>query len=185
MRIERLDKEDSEYIQQMAALLVDSFKDTGSMAWPDQESGLKEVLECLQDDRICIAAFDELNNLIGWAGALRKYENVTWELHPIMVAEEHRGQRIGSQLVAALEEAVRESGGETLVLGADDENFRTSVAGVDLYPNVLENLMNIKNPGRHPYEFYQKIGFSLVGIIPDANGPGKPDILMAKRIAQK
>ena len=33
------------------------------------------------------------------------------------------------------------------------------------------------------YEFYQKIGFSFVGVIPDANGFGKPDIIMAKRVA--
>jgi aminoglycoside 6'-N-acetyltransferase I len=27
----------------------------------------------------------------------------------------------------------------------------------------------------HPYEFYMKIGFSIVGVMPDANGVGKPD----------
>jgi hypothetical protein len=40
----------------------------------------------------------------------------------------------------------------------------------------------IKNLHRHPFEFYQKAGFSIVGVVPDANGPGKPDILMAKRL---
>ena len=29
---------------------------------------------------------------------------------------------------------------------------------------------------------YQKCGFVIVGVVPDANGPGKPDILMAKRV---
>ena len=32
-------------------------------------------------------------------------------------------------------------------------------------------------------EFYLRVGFHIVGVIPDANGFGKPDILMAKRIA--
>jgi aminoglycoside 6'-N-acetyltransferase I len=36
----------------------------------------------------------------------------------------------------------------------------------------------------HPYEFYQKLGYVIVGVIPDANGPGKPDILMAKSLAR-
>lgn len=35
---------------------------------------------------------------------------------------------------------------------------------------------------RHPYEFYLKLGYTVVGVIPDANGPGKPDILMATRL---
>ena len=34
----------------------------------------------------------------------------------------------------------------------------------------------------HPFEFYQKLGFVIVGVMPDANGLGKPDIFMAKRL---
>jgi len=26
------------------------------------------------------------------------------------------------------------------------------------------------------------MGYAIVGVIPDANGPGKPDIIMAKRM---
>ena len=35
----------------------------------------------------------------------------------------------------------------------------------------------------HPAGFYLRMGFEIVGLIPDANGPGKPDILMAKRVS--
>jgi aminoglycoside 6'-N-acetyltransferase I len=35
----------------------------------------------------------------------------------------------------------------------------------------------------HPAGFYSRMGFQVVGLIPDANGPGKPDILMAKRVS--
>jgi aminoglycoside 6'-N-acetyltransferase I len=34
-------------------------------------------------------------------------------------------------------------------------------------------------------EFYRKLGFVIVGVVPDANGPGKPDILMAKRVGRQ
>jgi hypothetical protein len=28
------------------------------------------------------------------------------------------------------------------------------------------------------------MGFVVVGVLPDANGPGKPDMLMAKRVGR-
>jgi aminoglycoside 6'-N-acetyltransferase I len=40
---------------------------------------------------------------------------------------------------------------------------------------------NLKN---HPFTFYERLGYHIVGVIPDANGIGKPDILMAKRLRQ-
>ena len=73
-------------------------------------------------------------------------------------------------------------GATTLYLGTDDEDGRTSLSDTDLYPDPLEHLAATTNPGRHPYGFYLACGFSIVGVIPDANGPGKPDILMARRL---
>ena len=64
----------------------------------------------------------------------------------------------------------------------DDEDYQTSLSGIDLYPTPFEHLARIRNVRGHPYEFYLKVGFSLVGVLPDANGPGKPDIFMAKRL---
>jgi aminoglycoside 6'-N-acetyltransferase I len=58
----------------------------------------------------------------------------------------------------------------------------TTLSGADLYPDVLGHLANIKNLRGHPYEFYSRLGFSLIGAMPDANGWGKPDIYMAKRL---
>lgn len=61
---------------------------------------------------------------------------------------------------------------------------------VDLRPNDHERIeqvaalliASIRNLGGHPYEFYQRCGFTIVGVLPDASGPGKPDIFMAKRL---
>lgn len=58
----------------------------------------------------------------------------------------------------------------------------TSIGGVDLYPGVLAKTAEIRNIRNHPFEFYQKIGFEVVGVVPDANGFGRPDIMMAKRL---
>jgi len=37
---------------------------------------------------------------------------------------------------------------------------------------------------QHPYEFYQKQGFVIIGVMPDANGIGKLDILMTKSVVR-
>ncbi|MCH9670965.1 MAG: hypothetical protein K0U93_05890 [Gammaproteobacteria bacterium] len=69
------------------------------------------------------------------------------------------------------------------MLGADDETNATSLAGIDLYPDVTRHIRAIENLNRHQFEFYQKQGYVIVGVVPDANGFGKPDILMTKRLA--
>ena len=58
----------------------------------------------------------------------------------------------------------------------------TSLAGVDLYPDPLVHLARLEDVKGHPFRFYLLQGYSVVGVIPDANGPGKPDILLAKRL---
>ena len=91
---------------------------------------------------------------------------------------------IGRALVADLEDRVRERGAVTLFLGTDDEDDRTSLGGIDLYPDPLQHLERLRNLRGHPFEFYRKCGFVVVGVLPDANGFGKPDIYMAKRVAR-
>jgi aminoglycoside 6'-N-acetyltransferase I len=184
MRIVTVHTEDLDLINQVANLLVEGFRDTGSTSWLELEAGLREVRESLQEDRISLAALDDNGMLLGWVSGIRQYDGHAWELHGLVVRPEFRSQGIGRTLFQALEDRVRELGATTIFLGTDDENYRTTVSGIDLYPNVLEKLLDIKNPGNHPYEFYQKVGFTIVGIIPDANGFGKPDIFMAKRIAR-
>ncbi len=43
-------------------------------------------------------------------------------------------------------------------------------------------IVDLRDVRGHPFEFYRKCGFVVVGLVPDANGFGKPDILMAKRV---
>ena len=182
MRVIILRSEDKDFINQVANLLVEGFRDTGSTSWPDFDAGLTEVRESLQDDRISLVAVNDDMMVVGWVSGIQRYDGHVWELHGLVVKPAFRGQGIGRALVTALEEQVRELGGMTIFLGADDENYRTTISGMDLYPNVLEKLLKIENPGNHPYEFYQKVGFTIVGVVPDANGFGKPDIFMAKRV---
>jgi aminoglycoside 6'-N-acetyltransferase I len=115
-------------------------------------------------------------------GGIPQYGGRVWELHPLVVSSAARRRGIGRALVADLEALARERGGITLWVGSDDEAGLTSLSGVDLYDHLPQRLATIRNLGGHPYEFYQRLGFVIVGVMPDANGFGKPDILLAKRI---
>lgn len=96
---------------------------------------------------------------------------------------DNRGLGIGKTLVAALEDRLPGLGALILYLGTDDdgETAGTSAWGIDLFPDPLSHAANLEVID-HPAAFYRQLGYSVVGLIPDANGPGKPDILMAKRI---
>ena len=172
---------DERVIQQVATMLVEGFRRHWPNAWPDLEGAILEVTESLSDERISRVAMDG-EIVLGWIGAIPEYGGMSWELHPLVVHGDYRNRGIGRALVADLEQRVSERGGVTIFLGTDDEDDMTSLGGKDLYPNVLAHLALIENPKGHPYEFYQKVGFTIVGVIPDANGRGKPDILMAKRV---
>ncbi len=80
------------------------------------------------------------------------------------------------------EAQVAARGGLTITLGSDDETGMTSLSGADLYHDLWRHVESIRNPGGHPYAFYQRLGYTITGVVPDANGPGKPDILMCKRV---
>ena len=80
------------------------------------------------------------------------------------------------------EEQVRLRGGLTITLGSDDEDNMTTLSNVDLYENLWDKVKNIRNLKNHPFEFYQKMGYVITGVIIDANGIGKPDILMSKKV---
>jgi aminoglycoside 6'-N-acetyltransferase I len=169
--------------QQAAEILVLAFRQDWPDAWPDIESASQEVAECLDPERICRAAVAPGGGVLGWIGGISTYDGHVWELHPLAVHPDFQGLGIGRALVLDLEEQVRQQGGITVFLGTDDESYLTSAGGIDLYPNVLEKAMRLHNRGRHPFTFYQTLGYEVVGLVPDANGPGKPDILMAKRVA--
>ena len=184
MRIVDLHPDDEATIRQVAALLVEGFRGV-SAAWPDLTAGLDEVRATLAPGRISRVALAEEGAVLGWIGGKPEYGGNVWELHPLVVHPAHRRKGIGRALVADLEGEVARRGGHTLWLGTDDEDRRTSLGGVDLYPDPLAHLARIRNLAGHPYEFYLKVGFVLAGVVPDANGPGKPDILMARRVARK
>ena len=184
-RITDLQPDDLDQREQVAELLVIGFAEHWPSAWPDLRAASEEVEESFEEGRISRVALDQTGRVAGWIGGISSYGGRTWELHPLVVHPDTQRKGIGTALVGDFEQTVRQAGGTTIWLGTDDESEMTSIGGVNLYPNVLEGLSGIRNLQGHPFEFYLRMGFSLVGVIPDANGPGKPDILMAKRVSDE
>ena len=185
MRIVDLVPHNESAIQQVAALLVSGFAEHYPEAWPDHESAVNEVRESFAPDRLSLIAVDDDQTVVGWIGGIRQYDGRVWELHPIVVAQDRQRQGIGRALVERLEARARELGGLTMWLGTDDDDGQTSLSGVNLYDDLPGRLANIRNLNSHPYEFYQRLGYTIAGVMPDANGVGKPDIYMAKRIGDE
>jgi aminoglycoside 6'-N-acetyltransferase I len=168
-------------IGQMAEILVEAFAEHSPGSWPDVPSALETVAERLEAGKVVLAALDDDGSVLGWIGGQHEYALV-WELHPLAVRPPNQRQGVGRVLVAELETRVRAMGCLTLRLGTDDEDGMTSLAGIDLYPDPLAKLAALADVKGHPFRFYQRLGYAVVGVIPDANGFGRPDILMAKRL---
>jgi len=151
-------------------------------AYNDPGAAEAEVRTFLgEPDRFALAALDG-DRLLGWIGGIRNYSHA-FELHPLVVDPRVQRRGIGSALLAALEERARAEGAITLYLGSDDDFGGTNLFGRDLYPDVLSKAQQLAPTGVHAISFYRRLSFEVVDIFPDANGFGRPDILMAKRIA--
>ncbi len=167
MQITDLTSHNGSAVRQAAELLVDL------LPGPTIGEKLKEIRECLAPDRIARMAV-EGETVLGWIGGQERYAGHLWELHPLVVRRERQRQGIGRALVEDLEEHVRARGAHTIMVAADYE------PGIDLYANVLEHLRGIKNVRDYQYEFYERCGYVILGVVPDANGFS--NIYMTKRI---
>lgn len=178
MHIADLVKTDKSHCAQVAALLREAFPH----AYGDCAE--EEMQNCLEAERVALAALEE-DEVVGFVGAIPQYGETGWELHPLVVKEPWRKKGVGRALCAELERRLREKGCLTVYLGSDDEFGQTSLSDTDLFEDTFRKIEGIRNPGGHPCGFYQKVGYKIVGVIPDANGLGKPDIWLAKSLARK
>ena len=131
-------------------------------------------------ERFGLAAVED-GHVVGWIGAIRTYDH-GWELHPLCVHPKDQRRGLGTALVRALEWVARRQNFLTLYVGADDEIGVTSAFGADVFADIGFHIRSLEGKSPHPFGFYRKMGFVVVGLLPDVNGPGKPDIMLAKRI---
>lgn len=145
------------------------------------EAEAEVALRCADNDWLGYAAF-EGERLVGWIGAIRTYSH-GWEIHPLVVAPDRQRRGIGSALMAALEERACREGVLTLFLGSDDDYGGTNLFGRDLWPDVVSHIAATEATARgHALTFYRRHGYEIVGLLPDVNGGGRPDIMLAKQL---
>lgn len=75
-------------------------------------------------------------------------------------------------------------GGSTPWLGTDDGSGTTSLSGVDLYPHTVAHPGGVTVRRPHPLDFHRRPGFAPAGVVPDASGRGRPDLLLARGLAR-
>jgi aminoglycoside 6'-N-acetyltransferase I len=172
--------DDEARITRVCELLVPSFRDLAPTWVPTLDAARARVIEALQPgmfSRVLLVG----DSVVGWVGARHNYGSV-WELHPLVVDEVMRGRGYGRALVEDIEGMVGGEGALTLLVGTSDEVSRTTLADQDLFHDPLGALRELRTMGTHPLGFWQKIGYTVIGVVPDAEGPGKPTILLAKRV---
>lgn len=164
---------------QAARLLHDRFNHANG--WPSVAAAREEIAQILRAGFACALLEDA--TLLGWVGGLPEYGGRVWELHPLVVREASERRGLGSALVAGFEAEAAARGALTLTLGTDDDTGLTSLTDVDLYADIPRHLAELQDLGHnHPFLFYRKLGFVVTGVMPDANGPGRPDIYMSKPV---
>ena len=165
---------------QAAQMLADELP----IGWPSLQDAIEEVNDLLSNKpgALYFAAIEN-EEVAGWCGILPEYCGRVFELNPLVVRHDMQRKGIGTALMDEAEKTARGAGGITLWIAADDERpgGETSFANVDLYDNLPKRMQEFE-PGAHQTAFYMKLGYKIVGVMPDANGNGKPDIFLAKRL---
>ena len=170
--------------KQAEKMLLETFSKTNMWTNITEDKALETINECIKEENMCIG-IEIGEQLIGWVG-LRPMYDKTWELHPMVIKHEFQGKGYGKILLNELEKMAQKKGIIGIVAGSDDETNKTNLSENEITKeNIFDKIKNIKKYKNHPYEFYQKCGYTIVGIIPNANGLNKPDIWLWKDIRIK
>ena len=181
MTIVGLDELGPDTLEQLAQLTLPAAREHAPEWLPDLPAAREEIADALAPGKIARVLLDASGDPVGWVAAFHDWGQV-WELHPLIVAIEHQRRGHGRHLVREIERIAAAEGALTMTLSTSDTTGATSLGGVDLYDDTFGRLARIELRHPHAVEFWRRIGYHIVGALPDAEGPGKPSIHLARRL---
>lgn len=181
MRIDDLNPADSKLVDALTDLSHAAAASHAPNWLPTLAAAREEVVDATASGHITRVFLQDNGAPAGWISAVRLYGAV-WEVHPLLVSPQQQRRGIGAKLVADIEAQTKARGAGVLFVSTSDEVNATSLGGRDVYPNPLAALVNIEITPGHAAGFWLRQGYAIAGMIPDAEGPGKPSIHFTKRL---
>tara|TARA_R110002072_G_scaffold89232_3_gene199858 strand:+ start:38361 stop:38930 length:570 start_codon:yes stop_codon:yes gene_type:complete len=179
-RVIDLTPADESLTDEIAQLMFTSFQKYSPEWLPDLARSRVEIMETFDSGRRSRVLLDDDGQLLGWIGAIE--DDYAWEIHPIVVSLTGRRKGYGKLLVNDIINLARAAGAVSIWAGTGDETHSTSFSTIDLYQHAGEAIQAFEAPGDHPVTFWSGIGFSVVGVLPDGEGLGKPEVHFSLRI---
>lgn len=181
MMLVRLDELGHDALEHLAQITLPAAREHAPEWLLDLDAAREEVSDALAPGKLSRVLLDASGQPVGWVAVAHAWGRI-WDLHPLIVAIEHQRRGHGRRLVREVERLAAAAGALTLTLGTSDTTGATSLSGVDLYDDTFMRLATIEARHPHPFEFWRRVGYQIIGVLPDAEGPGKPSITLAKRL---
>ena len=177
-----LDPNDEPLLQRLTQLSFDAAALHAPNWLPTLDDARQELDDALRDGKISRCLF-ERGIPVAWGSITPLYGKV-WEIHPLLVHVEHHRRGFGKLVVRDLEAHASRKGAGVLFVSTSDETDSTSLGGRDLFIDPIGALATIEHRRSAALQFWTRMGYEIVGLIPDAEGVGKPSIHLAKRPPQ-
>ena len=179
--VDLLSQEDAALLRGVADLLVVACP---SLYGGDVTQALADVVQFAPED-LGLIARDPEGTPIGWLRAEHFPGQASAEIKLVAVQPTRRRQGVARTLVMAAEERMRSQDCVTMLATVGDTRGRTNLYGVDVTEDAPGLLAGFHCHADHPAGFFLRVGYRLVGLLPDAYGPGKHDLTLARRISQQ